>query len=99
MDFIDDALGPLALVVVFLCNELAFALATGSYGIVYNPMRVVVIPAGSGLLILVSIVGWWKARHGGDGERRARPSWRLTGALVAAGIWAFQWYWSYPLFE
>jgi hypothetical protein len=86
----------LGLVGMFLGNELCFALATESYGVIYGAMRVAVIPVCSSLLIAGSIVRWWRAQRG-FGERSKQPLWHLAGALVGGSIWAFQWFSSWTL--
>ncbi len=92
-----DFLAPLGLVGMFLGNEICFALATESYGLVYVPMRVAVIPACSSLVILASAVRWWRA-HRGVGEQSKAQLRHLAGAVVGIGVWVFQWFSAGTLF-
>ena len=96
MDII-DSLAPLGLIGIFLGNELMLALVVESYGMAYIPMRVVVIPACSGTLIVVSAVRCWNAYHR-DGKPSKQLLAHVASAVLGGSIWAFQWFASLPLF-
>jgi hypothetical protein len=96
MDYL-AGLAPLGLIGIFLGNELMLALAINSYGMAYIPMRVVVIPACAGTLIVTSVVRGWSAYH--RDRKRSRQVWEhVASAVLGGAIWAFQWCVSSPLF-
>ena len=93
-----DTLAPLGLVAMFVGNELCFALATESYGMVYIPIRAAVLPACSILLVAGSVVRWWLGRRD-VGEQNKRNFLHLVGAIVGITILAFQWFSAGTLFS
>jgi hypothetical protein len=94
---LDRCTPSLGLVGIFLGNELCFALATESYGMVYGLVRVGLIPLCSIPVIAGSVIRWWRARRIVE-DQREQAFWRLSGAVIGIALWAFQWLSSATLF-
>lgn len=83
--------GPIALVTVFLVNELGFMLIGRS--MVYIGVRAALIPLGVAVYAALTIGQILKSRP--SGREVITP---VIGLVVAGAILAFQWFCSCPLF-